>query len=99
MTVITRVQLHDDAVVDDWDDAMRERMSTAERADGWLAGYVLEPVGSPRRRVIVGMWESEDHWKSWHDDPTFRETRRRLDDLGVDDGDTLWHRPVYQSAL
>lgn len=98
MTVITRVQLHDEDVVGEWDRAMKDRMSTAEGVDGWISGQVLEPVDAPHRRVIVGVWESRDHWKAWHDDPTFRSTRERLDSLGVDDGDTVWHEPIYHAS-
>jgi heme-degrading monooxygenase HmoA len=96
-TVITRVQL-DEAVVDQWDAAMVERMSTAESVHGWISGAVLRPADAPDRRVIVGVWESQDAWKAWHEAPEFEETRRRLDELGVDDGDTVWHEDIY-SAL
>ena len=97
LTVITRVDLAED-VVDEWDAAMRDRMSTAENVEGWVSSAVLRPVDSPHRRVILGVWESRRHWQAWHEDPRFEATRRRLDGLGVDDGDTVWHDQVY-SAL
>lgn len=97
LTVITRVDLAED-VVDEWDAAMQERMSTAENVEGWVSSAVLRPVDSPNRRVILGVWESRRQWEAWHEDPQFEETRRRLDQLGVDDGDTVWHDHVY-SAL
>ena len=97
MTVITRVSL-DERDDEAWDDAMRRRMATAESVDGWVSGQILAPEGHRSDRVIVGVWESRDHWKAWHEDPTFEETRARLEELGVDDGDTIWHESIYSAV-
>lgn len=97
MTVITRVQLDADQA-EAWDEAMIRRMRTAESVDGWVSGQVLTPEAEPTRRVIVGVWETREHWKAWHEDPTFEETRADLDSMGVDDGDSVWHEPIYSAV-
>jgi heme-degrading monooxygenase HmoA len=63
----------------EWDRAMSKRLRAAEEREGWVAGQLLRPVDKPHDRVIVGTWESREHWAAWHRDPTFQETRKRLD--------------------
>ena len=96
MTVITRVAL-DEGTEPAWDEAMRERMQTAESVDGWVAGQILIPLDSPNERVIVGVWETRAAWEAWHNDATFQQTRDRLAELGADDGTTTWHETVYDA--
>ena len=96
MTVITRLTL-DEAIRDDWDAAMRDRMETARSVDGWVSGQILVPTGGPADRVIVGVWKSREHWSAWHDDPAFRSTRDRLDAIGADEGITVWHEALYDA--
>jgi heme-degrading monooxygenase HmoA len=96
MTVITRVTL-EQGTEPEWDEAMRDRMETARSVEGWISGQILMPLYSPNDRVIVGVWETRAAWESWHEDPTFRETRERLERIGADDGDTVWHEVVYDA--
>lgn len=96
LTIITRVIL-EEGMEAEWDEVMSERLETARTSEGWVAGQILRPVDSPRRRVIVGVWESRQAWKSWHEDPAFGETRERLADLGADDGGAEWHETIYRT--
>jgi heme-degrading monooxygenase HmoA len=94
MTVITRVVL-DEGTEPDWDAAMRARMETAPSADGWISGQILIPLDSPSDRVIVGVWETRAAWEAWHASQEFLATRARLEEIGADDGNTVWHEAVY----
>ena len=96
MTVITRVAL-DEGMGPRWDAAMTDRMQTAESVEGWMAGQILMPLDDLDRRVIVGVWETRAAWEAWHENPVFQETRDRLADLGVDEGETTWHEAVYDA--
>lgn len=96
MTVITRVEL-DEGKEPEWDAAMKERMITAESVDGWVAGQILIPLEKLNERVIVGVWETRAAWEAWHNDPTFQETRGRLEQIGADEGVTTWYEVVYDA--
>ena len=80
MTVITRVQLKAGSE-SEWDEAMRERLSSVQDQAGWVGGQMLVPLEGETQRVIVGTWNSRADWESWHDDPTFKDTRQRLEEL------------------
>ena len=80
VTIVTDVQLKEGSE-QDWDAAMRERMEAAKKQPGWVGGQMLEPEDDPRRRVIVGTWETRDDWEKWHEDPEFAETREELEGL------------------
>ena len=81
MTVITRVSLKAGRE-SDWDEAMRERLATASQdRPGWVGGQMLVPEGGTNQRVIVGTWNSRADWEAWHDDPAFKDTRQKLEEL------------------
>jgi heme-degrading monooxygenase HmoA len=96
MTVITRVAL-DAGTEPTWDEAMRARMETAVSADGWVSGQILIPLGDPSARVIIGVWETRAAWEAWHEAPEFLRTRERLEEIGADDGDTVWHESIFDA--
>lgn len=80
MTVITRVSLKSGSQ-SEWDKAMRERQSNVQDQQGWVGGQMLVPLEGANQRVIVGTWQSRDDWKAWHEDPAFKDTRQRLEEL------------------
>ena len=88
--VITRVMLNDGAEAD-WDAIMRDRMSAAEAAQGWVGGCILAPEDERDARLVVGLWETRAAWEQWHRDPAFQETAERLKGLERDAGDGTWH--------
>lgn len=90
MTVITRVALVEGSEPE-WDAVMRERLSAAHAQRGWLGGQLLIPLDALDTRVIVGIWETRADWEAWHEDPAFKETRDRLDELQVQQQETAWH--------
>jgi heme-degrading monooxygenase HmoA len=74
---------------------MHERVRAASDMDGWVAVQLLREADEPRRRTIIGMWQSREHWARWHDDGTFTATRAELS--GLEDGPstpsgTTWWR-------
>jgi heme-degrading monooxygenase HmoA len=93
MTIVTHVHLKEGAG-DDWDAAMRTRLSAARKASGWVGGQLLRPADTPGRRVIVGTWRSRANWQAWHHDPQFAETRQRLDGLESAPAEHWWHEVV-----
>jgi heme-degrading monooxygenase HmoA len=80
MTVITRVSLRS-GNEPEWDEAMRKRLANVQDQPGWVGGQMLMPLEGPNQRVIVGTWKSRADWEAWHDDPAFKETRERLEEL------------------
>jgi heme-degrading monooxygenase HmoA len=92
-TVITRLTLKPGAA-DEWDGTMSDRLQAAEDQDGWIGGQLLRPADEPDARVIVGTWESRDHWAAWHDAPAFQETRERLEGLQTGPAELTWHEAV-----
>ena len=93
-SVITRVGLNDGAA-SEWEAAMRDRMTAAESSSGWIGGAILAPEGEDNARLIVGLWETRDDWKRWHDDPAFHDTAERLKGLESDTGTPTWHQVGY----
>ena len=90
VTVITRVMLREGSGPE-WDAAMRERLAAARDRQGWLGGQLLIPLEALNERLIVGTWQTRSDWEAWHDDETFTETRRRLDELEAERTDSRWH--------
>jgi len=98
MTIVTHVELKP-GTEGEWDRAMHERLHAAETRDGWVAGQLLRPVDKPNHRVIVGTWQTREHWETWHRDPAFRETRKRLDGLEARPAQEWWHDVVEGRGL
>ena len=90
MTIVTQVTLQEHGA-EQWDNAMQTRVDAAKDRPGWVAVQLLKPVDDARRRVIVGTWESREHWAAWHDDETFVETRAQLDGLQDGPAETVWY--------
>jgi heme-degrading monooxygenase HmoA len=90
VTVITRVALRDGSGPE-WDAAMRERLDAARDRQGWLGGQLLIPLEALNERLVVGTWQTRSDWEAWHDDETFTETRRRLDELEAERTESTWH--------
>ena len=84
VTIVTHVHLKE-AAEREWDTAMRTRLSAAKKRPGWVGGQLLRQSDKPDRRVIIG---------TWHRDPQFAETRRRLDGLESGPAEHWWHEVV-----
>jgi heme-degrading monooxygenase HmoA len=97
MTVVTTVTLKDEAR-SQWDRAMHERVRAASVMGGWVAVQLLREVNEPRRRAIIGTWQSREDWARWHDDETFKATRAEL--AGLEDGPstTVWYDVVEEQG-
>jgi heme-degrading monooxygenase HmoA len=93
-SVITRVVLNRGSAPE-WEAAMRDRMTAAESSPGWIGGAILAPEDDADARLIVGLWETRDAWKRWHEDPAFHDTAERLKGLESDTGTPIWHHVVY----
>lgn len=90
MTIVTQVTLREDGL-EQWDQAMQERVDAAKDRPGWVAVQLLRAVELPQRRAIVGTWQSREDWAAWHDDEAFRETRTRLEGLQDGPSETVWY--------
>jgi heme-degrading monooxygenase HmoA len=97
MTVVTTVTLKDEASTQ-WDRAMHERVRGASDMEGWVGVQLLREAHEPRRRAIIGTWQSREHWARWHDDETFKATRAEL--AGLEDGPstTVWYDVVEEQG-
>jgi heme-degrading monooxygenase HmoA len=96
-SVITRVTLNEGAEAE-WEAVMRDRMTAAESAGGWIGGSILAPEDDTGARVILGLWETRAAWQEWHEAPAFRETAERLQALERDSGDANWNGVVYAAG-
>jgi heme-degrading monooxygenase HmoA len=90
MTIVTHITLKQ-GNEPEWDEAMRERLDGARQQPGWIGGQLLIPLDRLEKRVIVGTWETRAAWEAWHQDPTFAETRKRLDGLEAGASEHWWH--------
>jgi heme-degrading monooxygenase HmoA len=90
LTIITEVELSEGADRE-WDAIMGARMNEAKKRLGWVGGQLLSSDEDPRRRVIVGTWNTRVDWEQWHQDPLFAETRRQLDTLVDAPERHTWH--------
>jgi heme-degrading monooxygenase HmoA len=93
MTIVTHVTLKEGSEPE-WDAAMRERLDAARNQPGWIGGQLTIPLDHLNRRVIIGTWESRAAWEAWHQDPTFAETRKRLDGLEAGPSEHWWHEVI-----
>ena len=92
-TVITRLTLKPGAA-EEWDGTMSDRLKAAEDQPGWIGGQLLIPLDRLDKRMIVGTWENRAAWEAWHQDPTFAETRKRLEGLETGKNEHWWHEVI-----
>jgi heme-degrading monooxygenase HmoA len=95
MTIVTRVRLKEGAEPE-WDRVMRERLASAREQPGWMGAQLLIPLDALDQRVIIGCWASRADWEAWHADPTFRDTRTRLEGLEAEHGQQWWHEVIAE---
>ena len=93
MTIVTHVHLKHGAE-QEWDAAMRTRLSAAKKRPGWVGGQLLRPSDQSDRRVIVGTWRTRADWEAWHHDRQFAATRGRLEGLESGPAEHWWHEVV-----
>jgi heme-degrading monooxygenase HmoA len=96
MTVITRVSLKAGTEAE-WDKAMRERLGNVQDQQGWVGGQMLIPAEGPNKRVIVGTGMSRGDWEAWHDDPAFKDTRERLEELQDKPDEMEWFEVAIEA--
>ena len=96
MTVITRVSLKPGREPE-WDEAMRERLAAAQDQTGWVGGQMLIPLEGLNQRVIVGTWMSRADWEAWHEDPAFKDTRQRLEELQDKPDEMEWFEVAIEA--
>lgn len=97
MTVVVLVTLNEGAEPE-WDAAMRERFEAAQSRDGWVGGQLCMPSDRLDQRLIIGTWHTRAHWEAWHNDPTFTETRERLEGLQTEPAETRWHEVILSQT-
>ena len=90
MTIVTHITLKEGSEPD-CDAATRERPDAARNRPGWIGGQLLIPLDRLDKRAIIGTWETRAAREAWHRDPTFAETRRRLDGLEAGTNEHWWH--------
>jgi heme-degrading monooxygenase HmoA len=95
VTVVTRVRIKG-GQEDAWDEAFRERAAAAREQEGFVFVQLCRPEGSPSERVVVGTWQTRANWESWHDHPTFVETRERLEEVDDERAGSQWYEVVVE---
>ena len=64
-------------------------VAAARERQGFVFVQLCRTDGDAGERVIVGCWERDEDWESWHNDPEFVETRNELEHAAADGtGDT-----------
>jgi heme-degrading monooxygenase HmoA len=93
MTIVTRVILREGAEPE-WDAVMRKRLEAARDQPGWVGGQLVIPLDGLSHRIVIGTWQTRADWEAWHGDPTFQETRRRLEGLEAGQSEQWWHEVI-----
>ncbi|MGA7670511.1 MAG: antibiotic biosynthesis monooxygenase [Nitrolancea sp.] len=75
-----------------WDHAFEERSKAAANQPGLVGLSLLIPFDDERKRLVVGLWESEDDWHRWHETDAFKLTREKLDAATESEGKPRWHQ-------
>lgn len=75
-----------------WDNAFQERSKAAANQPGLIGMSLLIPFDDDRKRMVVGLWESEDDWRNWHQTDAFQRTRDSLDAATESEGQPRWHQ-------
>src|SRR5215469_15606005 len=90
LTIVTHVTLKQ-GVEPDWDAATHERLAAAASRPSRVGGQLMMPLDYLNRRVIVGTWQTRADWEAWHQDPTFEQTRQRMQGLETGEAEHWWH--------
>ena len=83
VTVVTHVRLREGAQ-EEWDAVFAQRVEAARERQGFVFVQLCRTDGDAGERVIVGCWERDEDWESWHNDPEFVETRNELEHAAAD---------------
>lgn len=75
-----------------WDHAFEERSKSAANQPGLIGLSLLIPFDDETKRLVVGLWESEDDWHKWHETDAFKRTREQLDAATESEGPPRWHQ-------
>lgn len=76
----------------DWDDAFQNRAKAAANQPGLIGMSLLIPFEDKYKRVVIGIWESEEDWRRWHQTDAFKRTRETMDAATASDGLPRWHQ-------
>lgn len=96
MTVITETTVKP-GQQSQWDQAYEVRMREAEKQPGWVDAQLLIPEGDTDKRIVIGTWESREHWERWHNDEAFQQTKQALDSATESEGQPRWYQVRTQS--
>jgi heme-degrading monooxygenase HmoA len=95
VTVVTRVRIKNGREAE-WDDVFAKRVQAARDQPGFEFVQLCRPDGSPGERVIVGTWQTQGDWNSWHHDPAFLETRKELEEIDQESTQSDWYEVVVE---
>ena len=95
VTVVTRVRIKGGQEAE-WDETFSARVRAARKQQGFEIVQLCKPHDAPVERVIVGTWQTRDDWRAWHDDETFQETRRRLEEVDEEQESSDWYEVVVE---
>jgi len=75
-----------------WDDAFTERARAAASQPGLIGLSLLIPFDDQQKRVVVGIWKSEEDCARWHETEAFQRTRKSINAATEPDGVPHWHQ-------
>jgi heme-degrading monooxygenase HmoA len=97
MTIVSRVRVKE-GEAPAWDEAFRERAAAASKQPGFVTMQLCMPVGALDERVVIGTWQTRADWEAWHNDPTFVETRGRLEQTDDEKTYEEWYEVVLREG-
>jgi len=97
MTVITETVVRA-GQEDAWERAYHQRAAEAQGQPGWIALQLLIPTDEPRTRVVVGTWQTREHWETWHATEDFQRTREQLNAATEREGGERWFQVVEEQV-
>ncbi len=75
-----------------WDEAFRERGKAAANQPGLIGMSLLIPFDDQQKRVVIGIWESEEDWRRWHTTDAFDRTRETMNRATQSEGEPRWYQ-------
>jgi heme-degrading monooxygenase HmoA len=60
---------------------LNQARSQAMNQPGYITGETLVGRDDPNKLVVIGTWQSEDHWKKWRESSTRKSLESQTDAL------------------
>lgn len=81
---LTKVLIHrkiKPGTQDEFKKLMRDVLSGAARADGFISGETLQSIDDPTVHITISQWKDLSSWKAWINSPERKKKQELYDKL------------------